>query len=164
MTTPVLVFAIGNESRGDDALAPLLVRGLDELIRTSGLADQVELIEDYQLQVEHVTDLTGRSAVLFVDADMSCAEPFHFSEITAGHDSSYTSHAMTPFALLHAYRHVYGTDAPPSFLLRIRGYGFELGDPLSSEAAKNLDAAIGLAGELCGKNDLQCWRQYAAAG
>ncbi len=139
MAAPILVFAIGNESRGDDALAPLLVRGLRGRLETG----QIELIEDYQLQVEHVTDLAGRSAVLFVDADMSCAEPFHFSEIAAAHDHSYTSHAMTPSALLHAYRQVYGTDAPASFLMRIRGYGFELGDSLSDRAAVNLEAASG---------------------
>ena len=90
------------------------------------------------MQVEHVTDLQGRSAVLFVDADVSCDAPFHFSAIDASHDNSYTSHAMTPFALLHAYRQVYGTNAPPSFLLRVRGYGFELGDSLSNEASDNL--------------------------
>ena len=133
MTAPLLVFAIGNESRGDDALAPLLLRQL----QTGGM-EQVELIEDYQLQVEHVTDLLGRDAVLFVDADMSCAAPFHFSNIAAAHDHSYTSHAMTPFALLHTYRQVYGMDAPSSFLLRIRGYGFELGESLSDEALANL--------------------------
>jgi len=138
MIPPILVFAIGNESRGDDALAPLLVRRL----QNEGIALQLELIEDYQLQVEHVTDLLDRSAVLFVDADMSCAEPFHFSEIAAEHDHSYTSHAMTPFALLHTYRQVYGTDAPPAFLLRIRGYDFELGNPLSGKAAANLEAAM----------------------
>jgi hydrogenase maturation protease len=137
MVSPFLVFAIGNESRGDDALAPLLVRQL----LTEGMNSYVELIEDYQLQVEHVTDLVGRSAVLFVDADMSCESPFRFSEITAAQDNSYTSHAMTPFALLHTYRHVYGTDAPSSFLMRIRGYGFELGESLSKEAAVNLKLA-----------------------
>jgi hydrogenase maturation protease len=136
MTAPLLVFAIGNESRGDDALAPLLLRRL----QSGGMA-QVELIEDYQLQVEHVTDLLGRRTVLFVDADMSCAAPFHFSTVTAAHDNSYTSHAMTPAALLHAYRLVYGTDAPRSFLLRIRGYGFELGESLSAEASANLGQA-----------------------
>lgn len=138
MAAPALVFGIGNESRGDDALAPLLVRSLEGQLGTAG---RVELIEDYQLQVEHVTDLAGRSAVLFVDADMSCVEPFHFSEIAAAHDHSYTSHAMTPFALLHSYRQVYGEDAPPAFLMRIRGYGFELGDPLSSAASANLEKA-----------------------
>jgi hydrogenase maturation protease len=137
MDIPLLVFAIGNESRGDDALAPLLVRQL----QTETIAAQVELIEDFQLQVEHVIDLHGRKAVLFVDADMSCEAPFHFSEITAVQDNSYTSHAMTPFALLHTYQQVYETDAPSSFLLRIRGYGFELGDNLSNEASANLARA-----------------------
>jgi len=134
MPASLLVFAIGNESRGDDALAPLLVRKL----LTEDVHTHVELIEDYQLQVENVTDLEGRSAALFVDADMSCEAPFHFSEITALQDNSYTSHAMTPFALLHTYRQVYGTEAPRCFLLRIRGYGFELGDGLSAEASANL--------------------------
>lgn len=133
MTPPLLILAIGNESRGDDALAPLLVRQL----RT----DQAEVIEDFQLQVEHVTDLVGRAAVLFVDADMSCAAPFQLSEISALQDNSYTSHAMTPFALLHTFKQVYGTEAPASYLLRIRGYGFELGDGLSPEAANNLARA-----------------------
>ncbi|MBI3222603.1 MAG: hydrogenase maturation protease [Nitrosomonadales bacterium] len=156
MAAPVLVFAIGNESRGDDALAPLLLRRLQA-------ADQTELIEDYQLQVEHVTDLVGRNAVLFVDADVSCEPPFHFSEIAAAHDNSYTSHAMTPAALLHAYRQVYRENAPPAFLLRIRGYGFELGEPLSDLAVQNLGAALRLADDLCQEVDLNKWRDHADA-
>lgn len=160
MIAPILVFAIGNKSRGDDALAPLLMRDLEAWSTEAGLSEQVELIEDYQLQVEHVTDLTGRSAVLFVDADVSCTEPFHFSEIAAEKDSSYTSHVMTPFALLHTYRQVYGKDAPPAFLLRIRGYDFELGDPLTDKASANLEAATKLVLELCTAASLPIWREY----
>ncbi len=137
MAAPILIFAIGNESRGDDALAPLLLRSL----AGAGLGARVEALEDYQLQIEHVTDLAGRGRVLFIDADASCDPPFHYSGISAAHDNSYTSHAMTPFALLHAYRQVYGEDAPPAFLLRIRGYDFELGAPLSGQATANLEAA-----------------------
>jgi len=140
MPAPLLVFAIGNESRGDDALAPLLLREL----RNQDFP-QAEFIEDFQLQIEHVTDLAGRNAVLFVDADMSCDAPFRLESITAAHDNSYTSHAMTPYSLLHAYRQFYGKDAPPCYLLRIRGYGFELGDELSEEAANNLQQATAKA-------------------
>jgi len=154
MPIPILIFAIGNESRGDDALAPLLVRRLP----IEGVT-QVELIEEYQLQVEHVTDLVGRSAVLFVDADVSSDAPFHFSEITAAHDNSYTSHAMSPTALLHAYSQVYKKDAPPAFLLRIRGYGFELGENLSDEASANLEAATKLVRKLCAATSLPIWRE-----
>ena len=139
MSIPVLVFAIGNESRGDDALGPLLLRRL----QSEGFA-QTEFIEDFQLQVEHVTDLAGRDAVLFIDADVSCEAPFHFSKIDAAHDNSYSSHAMSPCALLHAYRQFHGVDAPPTFLLRIRGYGFELGEAMSAEATANLEHSAGM--------------------
>jgi len=141
MTPPLLVIAIGNESRGDDALAPLLIRQL----QSESSTNQIEFIEDFQLQVEHVTDLLGRTAVLFIDADMSCAAPFNFSKISAEQDNSYTSHAMTPFALLHTFNQVYAKDAPPSYLLRVRGYSFELGNALSAEAAANLDQAAAMA-------------------
>lgn len=161
MTAPILILAIGNESRGDDALAPLLVRGLQDSMEAGG---QVEVIEDYQLQPEHVTDLAGRGAVLFADADVSCAEPFDFSAIDAAKDASYTSHVMTPFALLHVYRQVYGTDAPPAFLLRIRGYDFELGSPLSGKAAANLEAAAKWIRELCAAPDFRCWRDCLPGG
>jgi hydrogenase maturation protease len=141
MTLPLLVFAIGNESRGDDALAPLLVRQL----QSEDISPQVEFIEDFQLQVEHVTDLVDRSAVLFVDADMSCEAPFHLSQISAAQDNSYTSHAMTPFALMHTFSQVYGAIPPPCYLLRVRGYGFELGEDLSAEASANLRQASAIA-------------------
>jgi len=137
MTPPILVLAIGNESRGDDALAPLLLRGAQATFDHPDF----EFIEDFQLQVEHVTDLVGRQKILFLDADVSCEAPFHFSGISAAQDNSYTSHAMTPFALLHTYRQVYGEDAPSSYLLRLRGYGFELGEGLSDEASANMGAA-----------------------
>lgn len=137
MTSPILVLAIGNESRGDDALAPLLSRSLQAAFDHPDF----EFIEDFQLQVEHVTDLVGRQKILFLDADVSCEAPFHFSEISAAQDNSYTSHAMSPFALLHTYRQVYGEEAPNSYLLRLRGYGFELGEDLSVEASANMQAA-----------------------
>lgn len=133
----LLLFGYGNPGRGDDALGPELIGRIAKL----HLAD-VECQNDMQLQVEHVTDLNGCDQVLFIDADMSCAEPFDFSEISAAKDGSYTSHAMSASALLHAYRQVYRTDAPRAFLLRIRGYNFALGDPLSDKASSNLEAAM----------------------
>ena len=139
----LLLFGYGNPGRGDDALGPELIARIEHL-HFSG----VECQNDMQLQVEHVTDLADCDRVLFVDADMSCAEPFEFSELSPEKDGSYTSHAMNPNALLHAYRQVYGKDAPPASLLRIRGYDFELGEPLTDKASDNLDAATKLIVEL----------------
>ncbi len=140
----ILLFGYGNPGRGDDALGP----ELSARIARMHLAG-VECQNDMQLQVEHVTDLQGCDQVLFIDADMSCAEPFEFCECGAVKDDSYTSHAMSPPSLLHAYRQVYRKDAPHAFLLRIRGYDFELGDPLSDKATDNLEAAMRQVVEFC---------------
>jgi len=133
----ILLFGYGNPGRGDDALGPLLIEAIER-----EAYPQLECLHDMQLQVEHVTDLKQRKLIMFVDADMSCEAPFAYSRATPEKDGSYTSHAMTPAALLHAYRQVYGKDSPPAFILRIRGYDFGLGDMLSNQAAANLTDAI----------------------
>lgn len=137
LKTKLLVFGYGNPGRGDDALGPLLVAQLK----------QSESIDagfqtDMQLLIEHVTDLHGFELVVFADSDVRCIEPFEFSAITAQKDESYTSHALTPNALLYVYQQVYRRDAPVAYLLRIRGYHFALGDHLSNRATANLNAAI----------------------
>ncbi|MCG7757457.1 MAG: hydrogenase maturation protease [Nitrosomonas sp.] len=133
----LLLFGYGNPGRGDDALGPLLVEHIAQL----QLADAACLV-DMQLLIEHAADLTGFDRIIFVDADMSCQEPFEFSAVTAEKDASYTSHALTPAALLYVYQQIHSHTAPPAFLLRIRGYRFELGDYLSIQANENLAAAI----------------------
>jgi len=157
---PILIFGYGNPGRGDDALGPEVV----DAIEIAGLADGdcplVEIQTDMQLQVEHITDLEGRQRILFVDADMSCAEPYIFTTLEPEKDGSYTSHAMTPGALLHAYKKVYGTDTPRAYMLRIRGYNFELGDPMGEQAAANLSKTIELVKKLCTDPGEANWMQH----
>ncbi len=132
----LLLFGYGNPGRGDDALGPMLIEHVAKL----KLA-QITCQHDMQLLVEHVTDLIGFDRVFFVDADMSCAAPYEFTQVAAEKDDSYTSHALTPAALLYIYQQVYGHKPPPTFILRIRGYDFKLGDHLSDAAFVNLQAA-----------------------
>ena len=113
--SPILLFGYGNPGCGDDALGVLLL----EAIAAQDLPG-VECQTDMQLQVEHITDLVGREYVLFMDADMSCAAPYVVEQLTAQQDSSYTSHALSPAAVLHAFRQVYGVDMPSAYLLHIR--------------------------------------------
>ena len=133
----LLLFGYGNPGRGDDALGPRLIERVESL----ALA-QVTCLVDMQLLIEHATDLSGFDQILFVDADMSCNEPFEFSTVDAKKDESYTSHAITPATLLFIYQQIYQRQAPPAFLLRVRGYYFELDDLLSQQADINLDAAV----------------------
>ena len=134
---PDLIFTWGNPSRGDDALGPALY----ELLQQEDL-NGVDLLTDFQLQIEHSIDLEGRERVLFVDASTSASAPFEIIRLQPEQDASYTTHAMSPQALLSVYQQVNGCAPPPAWLLSIRGYEFGLGLPLSSAANKHLLAAF----------------------
>jgi hydrogenase maturation protease len=137
----LLVLGWGNLSRGDDALGPLFVAGLRRHAQAATRPD-VEFIEEYQLQVEHVIDLARRSRVLFVDASCACKAPFEVSRPRPTRDASFSSHAMSPAALLHAYSDLYLEPPPPCTLLAIRGRQFELGAPPGRSALKHLEQAL----------------------
>ena len=135
---PVLIFGYGNPSRGDDGLGPRAV----ELLLPGQQQAQFNTVTDYQLQVEHSLDLENRKQVIFVDASVSASTPFTFNPVLPSRDNSYTSHAMTPSALLAVYEQVCGDALPDARLLSIRGYEFELGSPISARAQINLDRAV----------------------
>lgn len=106
------------------------------------LGPQVELLTDFQLQVEYVLDLAGRQEVVIADAAASGPAPFRFESVAAAEDAGYTTHTLSPAALLAAYYRHYDAPPPPCHVLAIRGYAFELGQPLSVQAEANLDAAL----------------------
>jgi len=132
-----LVFTWGNPSRGDDAIGPLIY---DRLLQATW--PQLEVLTDFQLQIEHTLDLEQRQKVIFVDASVSAHPPFDFYRLTAEHDSSYTSHAMSPQSLLAVYQQVNRRPTPDSFMLSIRAYQFELGQAISTKAMENVHAAM----------------------
>jgi hydrogenase maturation protease len=137
--SPILVIGIGNPSRGDDAIGSMAV----ELLESQGIPG-VELITDFQLQVEHALDLVGRRAVVFVDACVNASRAFSFEAVSATGRRHALSHAISPAAVLDAYR-AYTREAPPSaHVLAIRGFDFGLGKPLSAASAANLDAALAM--------------------
>lgn len=139
-TTPLLIFGWGNPSRGDDALGPLFIERIEAL----GLPG-VECLTDFQLQVENALDLEDRQRVLFVDASFAAATPFTVSLLSPQQDASFSTHAITPEAVMQVYIDLHGSEPPPCHLLAIRGERFELGEDLSQAAAVNLDAALAWA-------------------
>jgi hydrogenase maturation protease len=140
LSATVLIFGWGNPSRGDDALGPLFVDRIEALALPG-----VECLTDFQLQVEHALDLQGRQRILFVDASVAAETPFTITRIGPQRDASFTSHAMSPESVLQVYLDLQHTDPPPAWLLAIRGEKFELGEPVSAEAAANLAAAVAWA-------------------
>ncbi|MDD2658302.1 MAG: hydrogenase maturation protease [Methylococcales bacterium] len=157
MVKPVLLFGYGNLSRGDDALGPLLLEYVENRCDLSG----VEIQSDFQLQIEHALDLENRSLVLFVDASITCNTAFDFTLLEPAKDKSYTTHAMSPAAVLDVYQSIKKQTPPPCFLLSIKAERFELGEGLTTGAENNLHQACLFADHLLQNPDIQIWLQQA---
>ena len=151
----ILVFAWGNPSRGDDGLGPALAERATALA-ASGCHD-VRVETDFQLQPEHATDLVGCDVAIFVDAGLDAADPFAFWRVTPSRDRTFTSHAMSPAAVLAAYRDAFGAEPPPAYMLAIRGEAFALGTGPSAAATRRLEAACAFLGRLLTAPDVDTW-------
>lgn len=140
---PWLVLAVGNPARGDDALGPLLLERLREL--GVGRDGAVELLTDFQLQIEHALDLRGRRGVLFVDAaHPGAAQGAVLARVPADAAPGAATHALRPGAVLHVAVQLDGC-APPAWLLAIEGISFGLGEPPSAGGLRHLGCALALA-------------------
>jgi len=136
----LLVLAVGNPSRGDDALGPLLLERLAAIGMEA--AGDVELLTDFQLQVEHALDLEGRRAVLFVDAARPGAvDGVGLRAIHAGIRLRPVSHALSAPDVLHVATLLAG-HAPPAWLLAVEGECFALDESLSPMAQQRLEQAF----------------------
>jgi Ni,Fe-hydrogenase maturation factor len=83
LPAPTLIIGYGNPSRGDDALGPALLEDIARLLPQHPEWGAIELLTDFQLQIEFVLDLAGRQRIIFADATVSCTEPFAFAPLTA---------------------------------------------------------------------------------
>ena len=156
---PVLIFTWGNPARGDDALGSLFLEQLLQQREQGLLPDSFDSQMDFQLQIEHILDLKGYELILFADAALR-VDKLRFEALAAAKDSSFTSHALSPSALLHTFVQVTGKQPPPAFLLQIGGVEFELGKGLSHTAKENLHAAVQLCRILLDQPEEKAWRRY----
>ena len=143
---PVLVLAVGNPSRGDDALGPEFAGRLE-----AAAIPGVEVISGFQLQVENALDLEGRERVIFVDAGTGTPAPFELRQVRPAQEFLHTSHALSPEAVLATFAKVSAAAAPEAWVLCVRGESFELGEPLSPAAASRLESAWPALIRLCSR-------------
>jgi len=148
----------GNPSRGDDALGPLIHDALLEEAYST-----VEVLTDFQLQIEHTIDMENRDRILFVDASISAAAPFEFYRLQPVQDDSYTTHAMSPESLLSVYEKTTEQTSPASFMLAIRGYEFDLGVPVSDKALANLADALVFIAQLTSADTAADWDRLVSS-
>ena len=155
---PILLIGYGNPSRGDDALGVLLLEQL-----STACLQNVEVLTDFQLQIEHALDLRNRQLVLFADAAVANTVPIVFKQLQAVIDNSYTTHAMTPASVMQVYQEIEKSSPPPCFLLTMQAVQFGLGDELSVTAVGSLQLAVDFVEKLMATPDLATWQAYTRA-
>jgi hydrogenase maturation protease len=153
-TKPILVFGYGNLSRGDDALGVLML----EHIEARFSLENIDLLTDFQLQIEHALDLENRELVVFVDASVKSETAFEFTRLQSIRDLSHTTHAMSPAAILDTYQTIKNETPPPCFLLAIGADSFELGEDLGEKAKQNLAKATEFMETLLNNPTFEFWQ------
>ena len=146
----ILILAFGNPGRRDDGLGPALGAQIAALDLPG-----VRVETDLQLQLEDATSIADHDVVIFVDASVSDPAPFVFRPVEPGGTLSFTTHSVSPSALLALAREHF--DAKPAgWVLAVRGYDFEgFGDGISEKAAANLRDATKFLVESLEKHSFQ---------
>lgn len=155
----LVIFAVGNPSRGDDALGPQLMTWLE-----AQALPGIHLVADFQLQIEHALDLDGCELALFIDAGTGTPAPFSFRETGPAAGRPVSSHALAPEAVLQVFADIRGRAPPPAFVLCVRGEEFGLGKDLSDAARRYLLAARTHLADCLAHPDARHWRRLEQAG
>jgi Ni,Fe-hydrogenase maturation factor len=80
--------------------------------------------------------------IVFIDAQIDLKQPFLYRKISALQDNTYTTHSMSPQALLQVYRQIYNMNEPDSYLLTIDADEFELGTSVSQRSKYGIEQAL----------------------
>lgn len=114
----------------------------------------------YQLQVEDAALVSEATRVVFVDAHAGALPGgFRWQTCAPAADFEFTTHALSPQAVLHLCRALY-RKTPRAHLLTIQGSRWDLSMGLSPAAEHCLEQALRhftehmLAGEAAGRSEL----------
>ena len=132
-----LMIGIGNSGRSDDGLGWAFVEAVEKANWFTG-----PTLLRYQLQVEDADLIRNYENVIFVDASAKdIPEGFKWEEVLPEDEFEYTTHQLSPGAVLHLCEFIYKRK-PRAYLMSISAENWELGLELGRKAKKNLDASL----------------------
>ncbi len=137
-TTSILLIGYGNPARADDGLGPALAGRFQQ-----SPPDNLTIDIDYQLSVEHAEDLAAHDIVIFADAERTDqqGQAFRFEPIQAGRAASFSTHSVSPQAVLRLAKDIFQARTR-AYILGITGDEFDKFDEtLSDTARENLHKA-----------------------
>ncbi len=126
-----LVLGYGNPGRRDDGLGPRLAEAVDRMD-----LPRVDVESAYQLQAEDAAAVADHDVVVFVDADVSCPDPFELRPVVPAGDPRFSTHSLAPIMFI--------TDTRP---VKVNGFvmPYAEDDPVPERSVRQGDAASMIA-------------------
>jgi hydrogenase maturation protease len=133
----VLLLGYGNPGRQDDGLGPAVAEFFEKRNIPGVTVDA-----DYQLTVEDAAAMAGHEVVIFADASVTGPEPFEFKPVVPNESGGWTTHSISPEALLEVAQSLFHANTR-GYVLAIRGYEFKpFEEEMTAMAQKNFQAAV----------------------
>lgn len=142
MAKKILIYGFGNPGRQDDGLGPEFVHRMEAWAATKQL-DEFDIDSNYQLNIEDALEIAAYEVVVFADATVEeHVSDFRLDILDPEKETvKYTLHAASPGYILELCQEMYGKK-PRTYLLRMKGYEWELAEGLTAQAGKNLETAL----------------------
>jgi hydrogenase maturation protease len=124
-----------------------------------GVPESVDLESAYQLQAEDAAAVADHDLVVFVDADLSCPDPFELRRVAATGKLCFSTHSLSPETVLSmAWKYL--DSLPEAYVLAIRGDDFGgFGEGLSDRASRNLSAALDFIASFLEEQTTSCEKE-----
>lgn len=135
----ILIYGIGNPGRQDDSLGVAFATKFEEWATSINLS--IDIDYNFQLSIEDAARISGHKLVIFVDASKEKIEDYCLTRIQPVPSSTATTHSISPESILFLCKELFDLQ-PAAFIVHIKGYEWEFGEPLTEKAQNNLAKAI----------------------
>ena len=136
----ILIYGYGNPGRQDDGLGNAFVQRLEEWVDNEHISG-FEFDSNYQLNIEDAANIADKDLVIFVDASEEEIPDFILTPVDDSAKVTFTTHAASPGYIVNLCRTLYN-QAPPAYLLHIKGFEWEFKEGLSLMAQSNLEKSL----------------------
>ena len=138
--TKILLYGYGNPGRQDDGLGNAFVERMQAWVEKEKI-EGVEFDSNYQLNIEDADAIADKDIAIFIDASVEGIADFCVTKVTENSKVTYTTHAASPGYIYDLCKKING-QAPPTYLIHIKGYEWEFLEGLCDQAIANLEKAI----------------------
>lgn len=136
-----LIYGYGNPGREDDGLGAAFVHKMEQWLMDHPISG-IGIDCNYQLNIEDAEKISAYDEVLFIDASQEDIENYHISRVDPSASRiEFSMHAVSVGFVLDLCRKMF-KKTPDTYLLHIKGYGWDFKEKLTEQAAVNLELAF----------------------